>query len=75
MFKFATEESIVRNWKLGFVGSLRINNPDIGFLSKVPGIKIFSPEVPNTDIVQRNQNCCPSSRIDLKMRPRQNCRE
>lgn len=61
-----TEEGIIWYGQLGFVSSFWIDNLNVCFLAKIPWVKILSSEVPDTNIVQRHQNCCPCSRINLK---------
>ena len=63
--KCTTKEGIVWNRQLGFVSVLWIDNSDIRFLAKIPGVKVFSSEVPDSNIVKRDQNCRPCSRINL----------
>ena len=63
--KFTAKEGVVWNGQLGFVSLLWIDNSDIRFLAKIPGVKVFCSEVPDSNIVKWNQNCRPSSRISL----------
>ena len=63
--KCTTKEGVVWNGQLGFVSLFWIDNSDICFLAKIPGVKVFSSEVPDSNIVKRYQNCCPCSRINL----------
>ena len=58
-------ESIFWHGQLSFVSSLRIHNPNICFLAKIPRVKVFCSQVPDSNIVERYQNCCPCSRINL----------
>ena len=58
-------KSIVWHGQLSFVSSLRIHNPNICFLAKIPRVKVFCSQVPDSNIVKRYQNCCPCSRINL----------
>lgn len=66
--KGTTEKGIVWNGKLSFVIDLWVDNPDICFLTKIPWIKVFCSEIPNSYVVKGNQNCCPCSGIDLNER-------
>jgi hypothetical protein len=50
--KGTTKEGIVWNGQLSFVSILRIDNPDICFLAKIPRVKVFCPEVPDSNIVE-----------------------
>lgn len=51
-----TEKSIVGYGQLGFVVFLGIDNPNICFLTKIPRVKVFGSQIPNSHIIKRDQD-------------------
>lgn len=68
IMKGTTEKGIVWHGKLSLISSLWIDNPDICFLTKIPWIKVFCSDIPNSNIVEGDQNCRPCTRINLDVR-------
>lgn len=54
LLKGATVEGVIWNWQLSLVCHLRINNSEVCFLTEVPGIKVFSSQVPDSNIIKRD---------------------
>lgn len=63
--KSTAEKGIVWNGQLSLVSRLWVDNPDVCFLTKIPWIKVFCSQIPNSNVVEGDQNCCPCSRINL----------